>query len=45
MCCVCHCILMMFVGDWVCWTVRTKVMTDVEMLAVRNMLTEASMDR
>ena len=34
-----------FVGDWVSWTVRTKVMTDSEMLAIRNMLTEASMDR
>ena len=34
-----------FAGDWVSWTVRTKVMTDSEMLVVRNMLTEASMDR
>ena len=45
MCCLHPYILVMSVGDWVSWTVRTKVMTDVEMLAIRNMLTEASMDR
>ena len=33
------------IGDWVSWSVRTKVMSTEQVKATMAMLTEASMDR